>query len=79
MGDAALAIGFGVLAGLYDYRLSPEDGSVLAWAPADEAMPELAAEVVSAMAKADLAVSSDALNENCPEWELGRGPSRTPS
>jgi hypothetical protein len=71
MGDAALAIGFGVLAGLYECRLSPEDGSVLAWAPADEAMPELAAEVVSALGKADLAMPADALNEICPEWELG--------
>jgi hypothetical protein len=63
MSHAALKIGLGVLAGLYECRLDPEDGSVLAWAPADEAMPELASEVMSVLAASEVTVPARALDE----------------
>jgi hypothetical protein len=71
MSDAALKIGLGVLAGLYECRRDPGDGSVLAWAPADEAMLELASEVMSVLAASEVTVPAGALDELCSEWDLG--------
>jgi hypothetical protein len=71
MTDAAREVGLGVIAALYECRLAPEDGSVLAWAPADEAMPELASEVLSTLATAKVSVPAEVLHELCPEWDLG--------
>lgn len=71
MSDAALTIGLGVLYGLYECRLDPEDVSVLAWAPADEAMLELASDVMSVLAESRVTVPAEALDELCPEWDLG--------
>ena len=70
MTDATLDLGLGVIAGLYECRRARDDGSVLAWAPAEEAMPELAAEVMSRLAAAGVTVPAEVLDELCPEWDL---------
>ena len=78
MTDAALDLGLGMIAGLYECRLARDDGSVLAWAPADEATPELASEVMSTLGTAGVTVPVKVLDELCPEWDLA-GPSQNSS
>ncbi len=70
MTDTALDLGLGMIAGLYECRLERDDGTVLAWAPTDEAMPQLAAEVMSTLATAGVTVPAEVLDELCPEWYL---------
>lgn len=70
MTDAALGLGLGVIAGLYECRLARDDGTVLAWAPADEAMPQLAAEVMSTLATAGVTVPAEVLDDLCTKWYL---------
>ena len=69
MVDAAREVGLGVIAGLYRCLDTDDDESVLACAPACDAMPELAAGVIDTLKKAGVPVAREALGELCPEWD----------
>jgi hypothetical protein len=66
--DAAVEIGCGVLLGLHSCRNCDDDNLVLTHAGLPDTVDDLASQVLSAMAKAGLAITDDWLGGQCPQW-----------